>query len=241
MMKRTLPWVAAALMLATAAWTQWWRPVAEVHARPDLQAVVPSQFGAWRVDPSILPVAPAPDVQANLDKIYDQIVSRTYVNDRGERVMLVIAYGGDQSDSLKAHRQEVCYAAQGFAIRSVVRDALELGAARVPLVRMHAAKGRRSEPVSYWFTMGDAVVLGRAERLWQQVTHGLAGRVPDGLLLRVSNVSPDVPGSFDLHDRFLRELLRDVDADTRARLAGVAARGAVAARVARPAPARRGS
>ena len=219
-------WLAAAAMVACAALAQWWRPLPVERGGFDLQVLVPSEFGRWRVDPSIVPVAPTPDVQASLDKIYDQIVSRAYVDDQGRRVMLVIGYGGDQSDSLKAHRQEVCYAAQGFAVRSVVRDALSLQGASVPLVRLHAQKGRRSEPVSYWFTMGDEVAIGRVERLVAQVRHGLAGRIPDGLLLRVSNVSGDVAGSYAVHDQFLRELLQVVGPDVRARLAGAAARAA---------------
>lgn len=226
--RKLLPWIAASLMLTGAVLAQALRPVSVAQGGFDLQTLVPREFGAWRLDPTIMPVAPTPDVQASLDKIYDQIVSRTYVNERGQRVMLVIGYGGDQSDSLKAHRQEVCYAAQGFNVRDVRRDVLSLGRGEVPLVRLHASKGRRSEPVSYWFTMGDAVAIGRTERLVAQIGHGLAGRIPDGLLLRVSNVSPDVAGSYGLHDEFLRDLLGVVAADTRVRLAGAGARGAAA-------------
>src|SRR5437016_14591500 len=86
----------------------------------DLEGVVPRSFGNWIIDPSIVPIAPAPDAQAKLDRLYSQVVSRTYVNARGERVMLVVAYGGEQSDALKAHRQEVCYAAQGFGLLNVL-------------------------------------------------------------------------------------------------------------------------
>jgi len=34
-------------------------------------------------------------VQANLDRLYRQIVARTYVNAAGERMMLTVAHGGD--------------------------------------------------------------------------------------------------------------------------------------------------
>jgi EpsI family protein len=217
-------WLAGLAMLACAAAAHTLKPVPAPRIAFDLSQAVPVAFGDWRVDPSIVPIAPTPDVQASLDKIYDQIVSRAYVNSRGERVMLVIGYGGDQSDSLKAHRQEVCYAAQGFAIREVRNDRLTIGGtASVPLVRMHAQKARRSEPVTYWFTMGDRVAIGRTERLALQIGHGLAGRVPDGLLLRVSSLSPDTAASYAEHDRFLRELLQAVDPQVRTRLAGTGA------------------
>ena len=159
-------------------------------------------------------------MQQNLDKLYGQIVSRAYVNDHGERMMLVVAYGGDQSDSLKAHRQEVCYTAQGFTVRDVHEDRLNAAGASVPLVRMLAQKADRSEPVSYWFTMGDHVVIGRLDRLIAQIGYGLAGKIPDGLLVRVSSISRDAPASFAAQDEFLRSLLGAVGAPLRRQLAG---------------------
>ena len=104
----------AALMFAASAAAVALRPthkLADAGPKVDLEAMIPKQFGDWRVDDSIAPVLPAPDVQAKLDKIYNQTLARTYVNGRGQRVMLSIAYGGDQSDSMQVHLPEVCYAA----------------------------------------------------------------------------------------------------------------------------------
>ena len=194
-----------ALMALTATAAPFLRPVPPATS-PDLEALIPASFGGWRLDSSDLPVAPAPDVQANLDRLYRQIVSRTYVNDAGERVMLLVAYGGDQSDALKAHRQESCYAAQGFAIDGLQHARLPVAGREIPVTRMHAVRGERSEPVTYWFTMGDRVVLGRAERLEVQLENGLAGRIPDGMLVRVSNLSGDAPASYALHQSFVAAL-----------------------------------
>ena len=81
----------------------------------DLEKMFPTQFGDWQVDRSMPVILPAPDVQAKLDAIYNQVLARTYVNVRtGERVMLSVAYGGDQSDGMSVHLPEVCYPAQGF-------------------------------------------------------------------------------------------------------------------------------
>jgi EpsI family protein len=173
----------------------------------DLEKVIPHSFGNWTVDPSIAPITPAPDVQAQLDRIYDQIVSRTYVNARGERVMLVVAYGGEQSDALKAHRQEVCYAAQGFEIRKVLTGDLRLREKTIPVTRVVAVRGPRSEPVTYWLTMGDRVVLGRLERLMLQLRFGLSGRIPDGMLVRVSSISLNQAQAFDEQAQFISALL----------------------------------
>ncbi len=232
MMRKTVPWLAGAAMLCCAALSYSMRPVAMPDPSFKLETLIPTQFGDWKLDPDIVPISPSPDVQANLDKIYDQIVSRAYINGQGERVMLVIAYGGDQSDSLKAHRQEVCYAAQGFAIHDVRPDALSMSVpavssasanSNVNVVRVHAQKGARSEPISYWFTMGNRVATGRAERLVTQIGYGLVGQIPDGMLVRVSSVSPDVASSYASHDGFVRALLGAVTPQVRTRLSGLSA------------------
>jgi EpsI family protein len=222
MKTKLISWVAGVAMVCCAVLAQTWRPVAAAASDFQLEAAIPAEFSGWRVDPNVVPVAPTPDVQENLAKIYGQIVSRTYVNEAGQRMMLVVAYGGDQSDSLKAHRQEVCYEAQGFTVRQVHRDSLNLGGQAVPLVRMHAQKGNRSEPVSYWFTMGNKVVIDRVSRLVTQLRFGLARQIPDGLLFRVSNLSPNTSASFSAQDGFIQSLLAAVDSPSRLRLAGLA-------------------
>lgn len=186
----------------------------------DLERVIPRSFGNWIIDPSIVPITPAPDVQAQLDRIYDQIVSRTYVNDRGERLMLVLAYGGEQSDALKAHRQEVCYAAQGFEIRQVLHGNLRLRQKTIPVTRVVAVRGPRVEPVTYWLTMGDRVVLGRLERLMVQLRFGLSGRIPDGMLVRVSSISANPAQAFNGHEEFISALLEGMRQGDAHRLLG---------------------
>jgi len=186
----------------------------------NLERLVPQAFGDWRLDASIVPIPPSPDVQANLDKLYDQLVNRTYVNGRGERVMLSIAYGGDQSDSLKAHRQEVCYSAQGFAIRELLQGEVDYAGRHIPVAHLLAVKGGRSEPVTYWFTMGDHVVMSRLGRLLVQLRYGMQGRIPDGMLVRVSNLSGDSRTSYAVHARFLDAMFGALDPRTLVRVAG---------------------
>lgn len=221
MSTRTVAWILGVGMIACAALANWLVPTARPDKNFNLETLVPASFGQWSLDTSVIPVSPSPDVQANLDKIYDQMVTRAYRNANGDRIMLVVAYGGDQSDSLKAHRQEVCYQAQGFSIKQVANDSLHVAGGDIPLVRMHAVKGRRSEPVTYWFTMGNRVAMGRGERLVAQVGYGLQGRIPDGLLVRVSSISGDPQASYEAHDEFLRDLLVEVGPQGRERLAGL--------------------
>jgi EpsI family protein len=219
---RVTPWIVAAGMVSAAVAAPALKPVADPNAAFDLEAALPASFAGWRIDPTVVPVSPAPDVQENLDRLYRQVVARTYVNGAGERMMLTVAHGGDQSDALKAHRQEVCYRAQGFSIHGVDRGALEASGRDIAVTRFLAVRGERSEPVTYWFTMGERVVLGRLERLRVQLAHGLQGRVPDGLLVRVSSIDPDPARAHAAQAAFVGDLAAAVPSQYAARLVGAA-------------------
>jgi EpsI family protein len=214
--------VAAIAMIGTAAAAPALKPVPDSAPAPDLEEVIPARFGDWRIDTEVAAVAPTPDVQANLDRLYRQIVSRTYVNSAGERMMLTVAYGGDQSDALKAHRQEVCYTAQGFSVESLAHGRLATAGRDIPVTRFHAVMGERSEPVTYWFTMGERVVLGRAERLRVQLAHGFSGRIPDGMLVRVSNLSNDPAGAYAAQAAFVAAMMAALPSSDATRFVGVA-------------------
>ena len=211
---------AGVAMAGTAAASPALKPKVSTLPAPDLEQVIPSAFGDWKLDTEVVPVAPSPDAQAKLDRLYRQVVSRTYVNSKGERMMLTVAHGGDQSDALKAHRQEACYAAQGFDIRAIEHGTLSTAGRTLPVTRMLAVKGERSEPVTYWFTMGDRVVLGRGERLRVQLENGLAGRVPDGLLVRVSSLSDDARAAFAVQQSFIAAIVAALPAGEAARFVG---------------------
>ena len=186
----------------------------------DLERAVPREIGDWRVDPSIVPLPPSPDQEQTLRETYDQVVSRAYVNGRGERVMLSLTYGSKQTQQLRAHRQEVCYAAQGFRITGLKRTMGYIGNADVPLTRMVATKGSWVEPVTYWFTTGDTVVLTYLQRELAQLKYTLSGYIPDGYLVRISSREPDSERAFEQQRNFAEVLMSSVDPELRARLLG---------------------
>ena len=208
------------LMVATAIAVPAVKPRGGYGPAPDFGAAIPQRFGAWHLDPHLQQVPPTSDVQASLDRIYDQIVARTYVGPNGEHVMLLVAYGGEQNDALKAHRQEGCYASQGFEIRDLHTDRFAIDGRSVPVTRMQAVRGERSEPVTYWFTMGDRVVMSRMERLGVQLSEGRAGRVPDGLLVRVSSLSTDPQEAFRIQEAFLQSMITALPEGMRWRFVG---------------------
>lgn len=193
-------------------------PIAR-EAQPDLEALVPARFGNWSIDPEVVPLPPTSN-QDLVERTYDQIVTRTYVNDRAERMMLVIAYGSRQDQKLKAHRQEVCYAAQGFQIHDFQQGDVLVGGNTIPITRMVATSGPRVESVTYWFTVGNQVVQSRGHRLLAQLKYGLTGTIPDGVLVRVSSLGPSHPETFASQQAFVNDLVTSMPANARQRIVG---------------------
>lgn len=218
------PLIVLVLMLGAAAASVFAIPTkkfADTRPAIDLQLAIPKQFGDWRLDTSIVPIPPSPDQQSVLNEIYDQIVSRTYVNSRGERVMLSVTYGSRQNQQMRAHRQEVCYSAQGFKITNLEHLNLDLkNGAQIPGTRMVATQGSRVEPVTYWFTMGDQVVMTYAGRELAQLKFALSGYVPDGYLVRVSSLDRTPADGFARQMEFANALMLHVDPELRKRLTG---------------------
>jgi EpsI family protein len=193
---------------------------AQAQAAFSLEAMIPSQFGAWRIDPDIVPLTPNPEQQGVLNKIYDQTLSRTYVDGAGRRVMLSIAYGGDQSKALQLHLPEVCYVAQGFQLVRDGSDRLATAFGVLPVQRLVARQQSRNEPITYWITIGEHATRSGIEQKLRRLAYGLSGEIPDGMLVRVSSITNDESGAWRLQDRFIAELLGSLDAAGRARLIG---------------------
>ena len=167
------------------------------------------------MDDKVAPIVVDPTVQANLGKIYDQILSRTYINGKGELVMLSIAYGNDQRDSMRVHKPEVCYPAQGFAIIRQQEVRLNLSGQQLAVKQLVAQQQARIEPITYWIVMGDRIVIGDLDKKLVQMRYMLTGTVPDGLLFRISSIESDVSYAYALHHHFLVELLTSMDKDKR--------------------------
>ena len=183
--------------------------------------MVPRTFGEWQVDTRVMPLQVDPATQAKLDKIYNQTLGRTYVNRNGDRVMLSIAYGGDQSDNMGVHKPEVCYTAQGFTVRDGEQGSLDTGMGVLPVKRLFAVAGARQEPITYWITVGRKATMPGIEQRLQELRYGLSGTVPDGMLVRVSSIGGDAAAAYALQDQFVRALLASLDTPARERLVGV--------------------
>ncbi len=215
--------ILSMLMLSSVALTKVMTPtikVADLQDMVNLETMIPPTFGDWQIDKSIVPLQVDPQTQASLDKIYNQTLARTYVNSQGRRVMLSVAYGGDQSDSLSAHKPEACYLAQGFEIMKIVAGDLFTQYGTLPVKRLLAVQGNRNEPITYWITVGDKAVLPGIEQKLQQLRYGLTGNVPDGMLVRVSSIGPDNNEAYQLQSQFIQDMLSSIGIKERIRLTG---------------------
>lgn len=186
----------------------------------DLESSIPKTFGDWRIDKNTIPINPSPAQKATIEQIYEQTVSRTYVNSKGQRVMLSIAYGASQTREMRAHRQEVCYAAQGFQINNLKHDVAAISGAQIPVTRMVAVHHYRTEPVTYWFTMGDGIVRSYFDRQLAQLKYAFSGLIPDGYLFRVSSIETDSEIAYGRQIEFANELLQASAPELRQKLLG---------------------
>jgi EpsI family protein len=213
----------AVMMLTASAGAVLLKPTTKIADQRNkfvLDAAIPRAFEDWKFDEGASYITVSPDVQAELDKIYNQTLSRTYVNSRGERIMLSIAYGGDQSDSLTVHMPEGCYMGQGFQIKSKKNHEIEIQGSRIPLVRLLAEKGPRVEPITYWIFIGSDFATTRTERKFAQLKSSLYGKIPEGLLVRVSSIGKPVEPEYVLHEQFIRSMVGAMSNDDRKRVIG---------------------
>lgn len=214
----------AALMCTASVGAMLVKPgakAADLSPAIDLEAMVPRQVGEWRLESKPVAQVINPQTKELLDKLYSQILNRTYVNAEGYRVMLSIAYGSDQRGELQAHKPEVCYPAQGFTLRSLSSAMLTTQFGSIPATRLFTTMGQRKEPVTYWFTVGDSAVKSVIEKRIVEFRFGLTGQIPDGLLFRVSSIDGDQARAYRLQDQFVARLLESVPPADRLRLSGL--------------------
>ena len=186
-----------------------------------LDTMVPKNFGDWTELPDQGAQVVNPQTKELLDKLYSQILTRTYVDKQGYRVMLSMAYGDDQRGGLQAHRPEVCYPAQGFKLGAVQDGALPTAFGSIEVRRLTTSIGRRNEPVTYWLTVGDQVIKSTFDKRIAEIRLGLTGQIPDGLLFRVSSIDADDAHGFAMQQKFAADMMAAVPPKARKQLSGL--------------------
>ncbi len=214
----------ASLMVAASGAAFIARPTLLVASKSlpvNLEAMIPLQFGEWQVDDNGASQVVNPILKQALDRIYAQILNRTYVNRQGYRVMLSIPYGVNQTDSLSMHDPEGCYPAQGFQIMEKSKVVIHVGNGDIPVRRMETLNGSRHELVTYWFIIGGNLVINDWERKKIQIKYSLRREIPDGLLFRASSVDRDTTHAYQVQVEFIIALMNALSPDGRSRIAGL--------------------
>lgn len=218
-----ISWSMAAMMLVGALCTKAVTPtmrLADTRARVILSTAIPAKFGDWQEDTTQIAAVINPTTLAELNKIYAETLSRTYVNSQGERIMLSIAYGTDQRDNLSVHFPEGCYGGQGYAVGQTSQVSLPTMAGTIPVSRTVAILNNRIEPITYWVVVGDKAVPNSWEVKKVKLAYAVRGLIPDATLMRVSNINSDTEQGYRLQQAFVDQLLQAMPADLRGHFAG---------------------
>ncbi|MEO0878579.1 MAG: exosortase C-terminal domain/associated protein EpsI [Pseudomonadota bacterium] len=213
--------LASALMLAAAMFGGAVSPAggtAGVTA-PTLERLLPDAFGVWsRVALSDAVLPQETDLGPG-----EAIAYRSYQDDLGRKVTLVAAYGPPLGDSVRLHRPETCYVAQGFTIEDRKVETMSLSGAggwrrAVDIVHLATKSPARREAVTYWLRSGDTFTTDARATQFLSFQRGAAQL--DGAMIRVSSQGDD-DILFGLHQRFLNAFAAALDEEGAALLIGI--------------------
>ncbi|CAN5289163.1 hypothetical protein BH11PSE5_BH11PSE5_10830 [soil metagenome] len=182
-----------------------------------LEELVPKAFAGWDFIAASGLVLPPQDQLS--DKLYSQLLTRTYTNAQGAQIMLLIAYNASQDGMIQVHRPEVCYPASGFQLTLIEDRAVALADnVTVPSRHIVAETGLRREEIIYWTRLGTAFPRHWGDQRWAVFVQNLKGDIPDGMLIRISSTTPDV--GVDTLDGFARDLFASAGVTMKEVLAG---------------------
>jgi len=195
--------------------------IADDGQKVDLETMIPKQFGGWHeVQQGGLIINP--QMKETIERLYSQTLSRSYINGAGDYIMLSIAYGPDQGERHnQMHYPELCYPAQGFQVLTDRFGVVKTDFGEIRVKRLLTVQGNRSEPLTYWATVGNKVALGGYESRIEQLRYGIHGKIPDGILFRVSSITKDAEAGYASQQEFIRLLLAAISTNDRLRLAGL--------------------
>ncbi|MEA1989393.1 MAG: EpsI family protein [Pseudomonadota bacterium] len=211
-------------LLVFALWfSEYIKPTinsSEEASIPSLEKIIPPTFQNWKQLDQGLPLIVSLEEQNSLDAIYSQTLSQVYYNDAGARIILSLAYGPNQTDPKRVHKPEVCYPAQGYNIESNELGMLQTDYLTIPVKYLKGVSAAQTEFITYWIVVGGVAVSNDVDFKVQQLKFALDGKVPDGLLFRVSSHGKEAQDEYEKQKAFINDLLMAVDDDTRTILIG---------------------
>lgn len=171
------------------------------------KAMIPNRVGAFTFNSESGLVLPPSDALS--ERLYDNLVTRSYTGPNGDLVMLLIAYNNKQDGVLQIHRPETCYPAGGYTLSPVAPiDVPMSGPTPLPSQVFTANSEARNEVVLYWTRVGDQYPRRWIEQRWAVAEANLRGVIPDGVLARVSTISNNRDSATPMLASFVRDLHR---------------------------------
>lgn len=166
----------------------------------------PEKLGEWQLEPQSNLLIPQGETEE--EAVYDQLLTRVYVDGTSPPIMLLIAYGSSQTGTTQLHRPEVCYPAAGFDLEKRADLHLPVGSNRALQARtMTATTPGRIEQILYWSRIGPEFPISALGQRWSLLRQTASGRVPDGALVRVSTIMSDYRSALPALTGFARRLL----------------------------------
>lgn len=213
------------LALATAGAATALKPRRREQAirAASLNRLVPEVIGPWqyRTAGGIVVARPEEEDQRAAADGYDQLLARNYSAPGLPSIMLLMAYGSTQGGSLQLHRPETCYPGQGFALSDFADRQLVLpGAPGIDARAFTAVRDQRVERLLYWTRIANAFPRNTFEEYLAIIHQVLRGVVPDGILVRISTIGPDIAANDRAIAQFLEALIAASPAAVRALLVG---------------------
>lgn len=179
---------------------------------------VPGRFGEWRVQSESGVVLPPPDTTR--DRLYDNLVTRVYVANGWDPVMLLLAYNNAQDGVLQVHRPETCYPVGGFLLSDTVKVDLPVGQRKIPSNLFTASGPDRIEQVMYFTRLGDDFPRSWVEQRISVVEANLRAQIPDGMMMRISMIGSDRERAMETLSSFAEAFILSVPAKLRRLLIG---------------------
>jgi len=180
--------------------------MAHTKPLPVLETLIPQSFAGWRHDDLTDQLIVTPKWNPSKDP-HLQVLTRTYVNGQGQRVMLFVSYGSNQlGREFQEHRPEFCYRGSGFTLVETGDASLPLKGQNLQVRQLLAPQYDHFEAITYWMTIGEQPTLPGVPRKILQLRYGLLGEIPDGMLVRVSSKQAQGEDAFALQTRFIADL-----------------------------------
>lgn len=186
-----------------------------------IDPLFPKKVGDWEYATSSGLVMPPADQLR--DRLYNAILTRYYASPTNLPVMLLVAYNGTQDGMLQVHRPEVCYPSAGYELMNEMLIPLDVGGGlTVPGHYISARSTSRHEQMIYWTRIGNDFPTRWWAQHWAVAKENLKGRVPDGVLVRISTAAPDDETALLTLRRFFPLLLAQLSPTARRLIFGEA-------------------